>query len=129
MLRRTSLRGCARLRLIAAIALTAAVFAGNPGTSAGDEPTTDSELLAAYCIGVFGADQASLKSRLVPACLANEPAHECSARLSGIERDRQRVDHTLRQLQDSLATRGIVAPDRYMALAKYLVATSCWDGL
>ena len=43
-------------------------------------------------------------------------------------RDRQHVDDTLRRLQDSLATRGIVAPERYMALAKYLVATSCWDG-
>ena len=59
MLRRTSHRGCASLRLIAAIALTAAALAGNPGTSAGDEPTADSELLAAYCIGVFGADQAA----------------------------------------------------------------------
>ena len=129
MLGRTSLRGCASLRLITAIALTAAAYAGNPGTSAGDEPTSDSELLAAYCIGVFGADQASLKSLLVPACLANEPAHECSARLAGIDLDRRRVDDTLRRLQDSLATRGVVAPGRYMALAKYLVATSCWDGL
>ena len=117
------------MRLIAAIALTAAAFAGNPGTSAGDEPTSDSELLAAYCIGVFGADQASLKSRFVPACRADEPAHECSARLTEIALDRHHVDDTLRRLQDSMAMRGIVAPDRYMALAKYLVATSCWDGL
>ena len=129
MLRRTSLRGCASLRLIAAIALTAAVFAGNPGTSAGDEPTTHRDPLAASRIGGFGAGEPALQAPLVPASLANEPAHECSARLSGIELDRQRVDHTLRQLQDSLAMRGIVAPDRYLALAKYLVATSCWDGL
>jgi hypothetical protein len=25
--------------------------------------------------------------------------------------------------------RGIVAPQRYLTLAKYLVATSCWEGL
>jgi hypothetical protein len=128
MLRRTSHRGCASLRLIAVIALTAAALAGNPGTSAGDEPTEDSELLAAYCIGVFGADQASLKALLVPACLTNEPAPECAARIAEIDRDRHRVDYTLRRLQDSFATHGIVAPERYLALAKYLVATSCWDG-
>jgi hypothetical protein len=116
------------VRLIAAIALTAAAFAGNPGTSAGDEPSSDSELLAAYCIGVFGADQASLKSLMVPTCLANEPADECRARLAEIDLDRHRVDDSLRRLQGSLAMRGIVAPDRYIAFAKYLVATSCWDG-
>ena len=116
------------MRLIAAIALTAAAFAGSPRTSAGDEPTADSELLAAYCIGVFGADQASLKAMIVPSCLANEAAPDCAARIAEIDRDRHRVDYTLRRLQDSFATRGIVAPDRYLALAKYLVATSCWDG-
>lgn len=117
------------MRLISAIALIVAALAGSPETSAGDEPTTDSELLAAYCIGVFGADQTSLKSLLVPACLTNESATECSARIAAIDQERHRVDGTLRRLQDAMAMRGIVAPDRYLALAKYLVATSCWDGL
>jgi hypothetical protein len=117
------------VRLISAIALTVAALAGSPETSAGDEPTTDSELLAAYCIGVFGADQTSLKSILVPACLTNESAPECSARIADIDQERHRFDGTLRRLQDAMAMQGIVAPDRYLALAKYLVATSCWDGL
>ena len=38
--------------------------------------------------------------------------------LAEIDLDRHRVDVTLRRLQDSLAMRGIVAPERYMALAK-----------
>jgi hypothetical protein len=117
------------VRLIAAIALTAAALAGSPETSAGDEPTSDNELHTAYCIGVFGADQTSLKSILVPTCLTNESAHACSARLADIDQERHRVDYTLRRLQDAMAMRGIVAPDRYLALAKYLVATSCWEGL
>ena len=27
-----------------------------------------------------------------------------------------------------LATQGVIVPDRYTMLAKYLVATSCWEG-
>jgi len=118
------------MRLIAAIALAAATWIGPPGPSAaGEEPSTDSELLVAYCIGVFGADPARSNAFRAPACLANEPTDDCLARIADIDQERQRVDHTLRGLQDSLAAHGIVAPQRYMALAKYLVATSCWEGL
>ena len=117
------------MRLIAAIAVAVTTLAGCPKTSAAQEPTYDSELLAAYCVGVFGADQASLKSLAVPACLTNEPADQCFARIADIDQERHRVDLTLRRLQNGLAMRGIVAPERYMALAKYLVATSCWEGL
>lgn len=118
------------MRLMAAIALAAATLIGNPqAAAAGDEPIYDSELLAAYCIGVFGADQTSLASFVVPSCLTDEAANDCSARIADIDHERHRVDRTLRRLQDSLAARGIVTPQRYLALAKYLVATSCWDGL
>jgi hypothetical protein len=86
-------------------------------------------LFAAYCIGVFGADQTSLKSLFVPACLTNEPADNCSARIADIDQKRHHVDLTLRGLQDSLARRRIIAPERYTSLAKYLVAASCWEGL
>ncbi|MGZ5908996.1 MAG: hypothetical protein ACXWLB_03915 [Reyranella sp.] len=111
-----------------AIALAAATWIGPPAPSAvGEEPSTDSELLVAYCVGVFGADPGP--SFRAPACLANERTDDCLVRIADIGQERQRVDHTLRRLQDSLATRGIVARDRYMALAKYLVATSCWEGL
>ena len=116
------------MRLMTAIALTAATWIGPPAPSAaGEEPSTDSELLVAYCIGVFGADPAH--SFQAPACLANERTDDCLARIAEIGEERQHVDHTLRQLQNSLAARGIVARERYMALAKYLVATSCWEGL
>jgi hypothetical protein len=111
-----------------AIALAAATWIGPPAPSAaGEEPSTDSELLVAYCVGVFGADPA--RSFQATACLANERTDDCLARIAEIGEERQHVDHTLRRLQNSLAARGIVARERYMALAKYLVATSCWEGL
>jgi hypothetical protein len=84
-------------------------------------------LLVAYGVGLFGADPAH--SFQAPACLANERTDDCLARIAEIGEERQHVDHTLRRLQNSLAARGIVARERYMALAKYLVATSCWEGL
>ena len=116
------------MRLMTAIALAAATWIGPPAPSAaGEEPSTDSELLVAYCVGVFGADPAH--SFQAPACLANERADDGLARIAEIGEERQHVDHALRQLQNSLAARGIVARERYMALAKYLVATSCWEGL
>ncbi len=116
------------MRLMTAIALAAATWIGPPAPSAaGEEPSTDGELLVAYCVGVFGADPAH--SFQAPACLANEGTDACLVRIADIGQERQRVDHTLRRLQDSLAARGIVARERYMALAKYLVATSCWEGL
>ena len=65
---------------------------------------------------------------LPPACLTNEADSACSARNAEIDLERLRVDRTLRRLQGSLAAEGIVAPQRYIALAKYLVATSCWEG-
>jgi hypothetical protein len=118
------------MRLMAAIALAAATWIGPPAPSAaGEEPSTDSELLVAYCIGVFGADPARSNAFPAPACLASERTDECLVRIADIDQERQRVDHTLSRLQSSLAARGIVAPHRYMALAKYLVATSCWEGL
>ena len=97
------------MRLMAAIALAAATWIGPPAPTAGEEPSTNSELLVAYCVGVFGADPARSNA--------------------DIDQERQRVDHTLSRFQDSLAARGIVAPQRYLTLAKYLVATSCWEGL
>jgi hypothetical protein len=106
----------------------AATGAGSWGTPAIEEQTHDSERFAAYCVGVFGPDQASLKSLVVPACLTNEPTDECSARIADIDQERQRVDLALRRIQDYLATRGIMAHERYTMLAKYLVATSCWGG-
>ena len=116
------------MRLMTAIAIVAATWIGPPAPSAtGEEPSTDSELLVAYCVGVFGADPAH--SFQAPACLAEERTDECLVRIADIGRERQRVDRTLHQLQDSLAARGIVARERYLALAKYLVATSCWEGL
>jgi hypothetical protein len=117
------------MRLIAAIALVAATWVGPPAPMAGDEPSINSELLVAYCVGVFGADPARSNAFPAPACLADERTDDCLARIADIDQERQRVDHTLSRLQDSLAARGIVAPHRYMALAKYLVATSCWEGL
>jgi hypothetical protein len=118
----------ATMRWIAPIAV-AATAAGIWATSAVSKQVHDSELFAAYCIGVFGADQTTLKSLFVPACLTNEPADECSARIADIEQERHHVDLALRRLQDALATRGIIAPQRYTMLAKYLVAASCWEGL
>lgn len=116
------------MRLIAAIAVAALTMAASPRTAAaGEEPIDDSELLAAYCIGVFAAETRS-QSFLPPACLTNEADSACSARNAEIDRERLRVDRTLRRLQGSLAAEGIVAPQRYIALAKYLVATSCWEG-
>ena len=114
---------------VALCALAVAVTgAGSWGTPAIEEQTHDSELFAAYCMGVFGPDQASLKSLVVPACLTNESADECSARIAAIGQERQRVDLALRRIQDYLATRGIITHERYTMLAKYLVATSCWGG-
>ena len=107
----------------------AAAGGGSRGTLAVEEQAHDSELFAAYCIGVFGADQTSLKSLFVPACLTNEPADECSARIADIDQERHHVDLALRRLQDALATRGIIAHERYTMLAKYMVAASCWEGL
>ena len=117
------------MRLIAAIALAAATWVGPPAPTAGEEPSTNSELLVAYCVGVFGADPARSNAFPAPACLANERTDECLARIADIDQERQRVDHTLSRFQDSLAARGIVAPQRYLTLGKYLVATSCWEGL
>jgi hypothetical protein len=118
------------MRLMAAVALAAATWIGPPPPSgAGEEPSTDSERLVAYCSGVFGADPAASTAFQAPACLADERTDECLARIADIDQERQRVDHALRHAQEFLATRGIVAPQRYMALAKYLVATSCWESL
>ena len=64
----------------------------------------------------------------MPACLTNEPAEECSARIADIHQEWQRVDLNLRQLQEFLATQGVILPDHYSMLAKYLVAKSCWEG-
>ena len=80
-------------------------------------------------MGVFGPDQSSLKSPSMPTCLTNEPADECSARIADVDRERQRVDLNLRQLQESLATQGVIVPVHYTMLAKYLVAASCWEGM
>ena len=116
------------MKLMTAIAILAATWIGPPAPStAGEEPSADSELLVAYCVGVFGADPAH--SFQAPACLANEGTDECLVRIADIGQERQRVDRTLHRLQDSLAARGIVARERYLALARYLVATSCWEGL
>ena len=53
--------------IIAPVALVVvATLAGIWGTSALEEQAHDRELFAAYCIGVFGPDQSSLKS---PRCL------------------------------------------------------------
>jgi hypothetical protein len=52
-----------------------------------------------------------------------------SARIADIDQERQRVDLNLRQLQESLATQGVIVPDHYTMLAKYLAATSCWEGM
>jgi hypothetical protein len=116
------------MKLIATIALVIVAAAAVWGTSALEEQAHDRELFAAYCMGVFGPDQSSLKSPAMPACLTNEPAEECSARIADVDRERQRVDLNLRQLQESLATQGVIVPDRYSMLAKYLAATSCWEG-
>jgi hypothetical protein len=117
------------MRLIAPVARAAATLAGIWGTSAVEDQVHDRELFVAYCIGVFGADQTSLKSMLVPACLTNELADECSARIADVDQERHRMDLTLRRAQDSLATRGIIVSDRYTMTAKYLVAASCWEGI
>ena len=87
------------MRLMTAIAIVAATWIGPPAPSAtGEEPSTDSELLVAYCVGVFGADPAH--SFQAPACLAEERTDECLVRIADIGRERQRVDRTLHQLQD-----------------------------
>jgi hypothetical protein len=117
------------MNLIATTAFATAILAGIVGNSALEEQAHDRELFAAYCAGVFGPGQTSLKSPLVLACLTNEPAEQCSSRIADIDQERHHVDLTLRGLQDSLATRGIIAPERYTMLARYLVATSCWEGL
>jgi hypothetical protein len=79
-------------------------------------------------VGVFGPDQSSLNSPSMPACLTNETADECSERIADIDQERRRVDLNLRRVQESLAAQGVIVPDRYSMLAKYLVATSCWEG-
>ena len=118
------------MRLMTAVALAAATWIGPPAPSAaGEEPSTDSELLVAYCVGVFGADPAHSNAFPAPACLANDRTDDCLVRIADIGQERQHVDQTLHRFQDSLAARGIVARERYLALAKYLVATSCWEGL
>jgi hypothetical protein len=76
----------------------AAAGAGSRETLAVEEQAHDSEHFAAYCIGVFGADQTSLKSRFVPTCLTNEAADECSARIADIDQKRHHVDLALRGL-------------------------------
>jgi hypothetical protein len=74
------------MRLVAPIALVvSATVAGIWGTSALEEQAHDRELFAAYCMGVFGPDQTRLKSLVVPACLTNEPADQCSARIAEID--------------------------------------------
>jgi hypothetical protein len=118
------------MKLIATVALVVvAAAAGVWGTSALEEQAHDRELFAAYCMGVFGPVQSSLKSPSIPVCLTNEPADVCSERIADIHQERQRVDLNLRQLQDSLAAQGVIVPDHYTMLAKYLVATSCWEGI
>lgn len=116
------------MNLVSTAALGSAILAGILGTLAIEEQAHDRELFAAYCMGVFGPDQSSLNSPSMPACLTNEPADECSEQIADIDQERQRVDLNLRRLQESLATQGVVVPDRYSMLAKYLVATSCWEG-
>jgi hypothetical protein len=116
------------MKLIALIVLAAVTLAGIWGTSTLEEQAYDNELFVAYCTGVFGADQTSLNSLLVPACLPNEPYDECAARIADIDQERHRIDLTLRRLQGSLAMRGIIVSERYTGLAKYLVAPSCWEG-
>ena len=116
------------MKLMAAIGLAVAALAGHLGTSAIREQANERELLAADCIAVFGADQASLASRLVPACLIEEAPDDCAARLAGIEQERHHVDGALHRFQGSLARQGVVAPERYLMLARYLVATSCSEG-
>jgi hypothetical protein len=116
------------MNLISTTALGVAILAGISGTLAVEEQAHDTELFAAYCMGVFGPDQTSLKSFSTPACLINESVDECSARIADIDQERQRVDLNLRKIRDSLAAQGIIAPERYTTLAKYLVATSCWEG-
>ena len=115
------------MKLIATIALVIVAAAAVWGTSALEEQAHDRELFAAYCMGVFGPDQSSLKSPSMPACLTNEPGDECSERIADIDQERQRVDLNLRQLRESLATQGVIVLDHYTMLAKYLVATSCWE--
>jgi hypothetical protein len=117
------------MNLVSTAALGAALLAGILGTLAIEEQAHDRELFAAYCMGVFGPDQASLKSLSTPACLINESADECSERIADTNQERQLVDLNLRRLQESLATQGVIVPDRYSMLAKYLVATSCWEGM
>lgn len=117
------------MKLMAAVGLAVAALVGNLGTPAIEQQSHEREFGTAQCMGVFGADQASLSSRLVPACLTGEPADDCAARLAGIERERRHVANALRHVQGALAGQGIVAPDRYLMLARYLVATSCSEGL
>lgn len=87
------------MKLMAAIGLAVAALAGHLGTSAIREQANERELLAADCIAVFGADQASLASRLVPACLIEEAPDDCAARLAGIEQERHHVDGALHRFQ------------------------------
>jgi hypothetical protein len=117
------------MNLSAPVALVTATLAGIWGTSALEEQAHDKELFVAYCIGVFATDQISLKSTLAPACLTNESPHECSVRVADIDQERNLMDLTLRQVQKSLATQGIVVWERYTMTAKYLVATSCGEGM
>ena len=117
------------MKLVAPILLSATALAGTLGTSMLEEQAHDKELFVSYCVGVFGADQTSQKSLLAPTCLTNEAADVCSARISDIDQERHRVDLTLRRVQESLATQGIIVSERYAMTAKYLVASSCWEGM
>jgi hypothetical protein len=96
------------MNLIAPAALVAATLAGIWGTSALEEQAHDKELFVAYCIGVFAADQISLKSMLAPPCLTNESAHECSVRVADIDQERNRMDLTLRQVQNLWQRKGLL---------------------
>jgi hypothetical protein len=117
------------MKLLAPILLSAMALAGSLGTSKLEEQAHDTELFVSYCIGVFGADQTSQKSLFMLTCLTNEADDICSARISDIDQERHRMDLTLRWIQDSLTTQGIIVSERYAMTAKYLVASSCWEGL
>jgi hypothetical protein len=116
------------MNLVWTAALGSAMLTGILGPLAIEEQAHDRKLFAAYCMGVFGPHQSSLNSPSMPACLTNEPADECLERIADIDQERQRVDLNLRRLQESLARQGVIMPDRYSMLTKYLVATSCLEG-
>ena len=97
------IRPSAAMKLIAIVTLVVvAAAAAVGGTLALEEQAHDRELFAAYCMGVFGPDQSSLKSPSMPACLTNERGDECSERVAEIDQERQHVDLNLRQFQEAL---------------------------